>query len=475
MTTAKSAALPTVKRANVLLEYAIRALFTALLLTFSWGPTVTIGAFDLRIADLLLVLLVSLFFGKWLLARRLPVSLTKLRQPVLLVLILFAIWTFTSLFVTVTPVLSLRRIVRIWLLLTMVIGVNEMRPAFKWVVSLFSIHILAQSSVALAQAALQRDIGLTWLGEQQMMAQLGYNVLDTGSRLILRVQGLAEHPNLLAITLVVPLLVVLVYVLFPEANMPDAHSTSQNNDGRRERPYSNVQRNPSFLQRQESILPIAALIVGTIALFFTFSRAATLGGMIALVWLLVVWKMGGMRRVKNQKSVPIYGKIVFAGGALLVGLTLFSYRDVVLSRLDFGGSMLEQTSVTERVVQNRVGWKMVQASPLVGVGAHSARERFTEFLGAQTRISHTIHNTVLLISAELGLPAGFLWLILLITPPIYALRHRHALSTPALAYSVALVPYLVTNFTSPASYDTPVGSLLHWLLLALWLDATTQS
>lgn len=154
-----------------------------------------------------------------------------------------------------------------------------------------------------------------------------------------------------------------------------------------------------------------------------------------------------------------------------MGVLVFTYRDVVLSRLDLGGSILERTSVTERAVQNRVGWEMVQASPLIGVGAHSARARFTEFLGSETYISHTIHNTVLLISAELGLPAGILWLIILAAPPIYLLQNHDSISAPALAYSVALVPYLITDFTSPASYDTPVGSLLRWLLLALWLGA----
>jgi hypothetical protein len=425
--------------------------------TFSWGPIWTIGAFNLRIADILLVLLAGLFVGKWAMAGALPIGVRTLRdRPILVMLVLFSLWTLTSLFVTVIPALTVRRIVRVWLLLIMTVGICDLRPSFRWMVNLFSLHILAQSTIAIGQAILQRDLGLSWLGEQEQMAKLGYNVLDAGGRLILRVQGIAEHPNLLGITLVVPLLVIFVYLLFPNSQM---HS----------------------LWRGEAVLPVAALMMGVVALFFTFSRAATLGGMIALGLLFIVVKWGTIwdgheRATLIFSRIAVPGKIVFLGiGILLFGMLLFAYQDVVFSRLDLQGSLLERTSVTERAVQNRVGWSMVQASPFVGVGAHSARERFTEFLGSETRISHTIHNTVLLISAELGIPAGLLWLSLLVIPPSYALRHRHALSIPALAFSIALTPYLITNFTSPASYDTPVGSLLHWLLLALWLETTTTT
>lgn len=429
--------MPSTVSPRAALEFVFLTLLSALLITFSWGPTVALGTFDLRYADGLLVLLVGAFIVRWVVDRRVPTNL--LRQPLIIVLTVFALWTLTSLIVTVTPALTVRRIVRVWLLLVMVIGVVDLRPSFRSIVNLLSVHLLLQAFVAIGQAILQRDIGLHWLGEQQQMAQLGYNVLDTGSRLILRVQGLAEHPNLLAITLVVPMLIVVSFVVL--------HTE---------------------LTWRETIFPILAVLAGLIALFFTFSRAATLGGSIAVLLLLTLRNRAGQSMRK--------GTIIVIGvGLLALATMLFAYRDVVLSRLNFAGSQLERTSVTERAVQNQVGWEMVQASPLVGVGAHSARARFAEFLGEETAISHTIHNTVLLISAELGLPAGILWLIVLFAPPIYAIQHRRTLSVPAIAYSVALTPYLITNFTSPASFDTPVGSLLHWLLLALWISAISES
>ncbi len=452
MTASNSAPILASQTATSSLRLAIDILFTSLLLTFSWGPAITIGTFDLRFADVLLVLFVGVFLGKWLFKGEFPLKIREARQkPLLTILFLFALWTVTSLFVTVTPVLTVRRIVRVWLLLMLVIGIQDLRPSLRWVANLLSLHILGQSLIAIAQAILQRDVGLYWLGEKKQMAQLGYNVLDTGSRLILRIQGLAEHPNLLAITLVVPLLVILVYLIFPEEISGSTSSFSRT-------------------------LPAIALFFGIIALFFTFSRAATLGGVIGVGLLLFVGKGWTTARQNRQvRNARLIRCVFFLMGMLVISMMLFAYRDVILSRLDLGGSILERTSVTERAVQNHIGWKMVQASPLVGVGAHSARERFTEFFGAETPISHTIHNTVLLISAELGLPAGLLWLILLLTPPIYAIRRRHTLSVPTLAYTIALVPYLITDFTSPASYDTPVGSLLHWLLLALWIESTSTT
>ena len=425
----------------------VQGLMSLLFVVFAWGPLLGFGGgvqtFNLRLADGLLPLTVAGCCLLWLAERRLPLSLTRLRTiPLLATLLLFVLLVSASLLVAVGPLTALRRVVRVWLLLMLAIGVIDFAPSLTRIRWLLALHVLVQATLGLAQYWWQRNVGLRWLGEQEMRAELGFNIVQTADRIVLRAQGLSEHPNLFAITLVVPLLIVL-------GGFAQASGWGR-------------------------WLWLGVLFLGTVALFFAFSRAATLGGVLGACYFV------GLRRwgltSADSTTPPTTSNRFILIFTILALLTLtYINHDVLLTRINPSGSVLEWVSVNERIVQNLVGLRMVQAAPLLGVGAGNGRLLFLDFLGDEPYISRVIHNAVLLISAETGLLNGILWFIILLTPPIYGILHRRTLSTDALALSAALIPYLITDFTSPASWDTPVGSLLRWLVLALWLRAVHAS
>lgn len=405
----------------------------ALLLTAGIAPLVhratTAGVVSLRPIDGLLITFAGLMLLIWLTDRRLP----PIQSPLAIVLLLFALWMFSSLINTQYLLLTVRRIGRIWLLLILVFGVQTLQPSLKRISQFLAAHALLQSGVAIGQFLLGRGLNLRWLGE----LELGENVLRIGDDIVLRAQGLTEHPNLLAILLVTSLFVML-------AGLPKVH-------------------------RWQQVSVIGILLVCSTALFFTFGRAATLGGMIAGGYLFIQLALSP-QGIASRRS----RQLMLIGTGLLILTLGYTYRDVWLSRLTVGSSALEMLSIWERMVQNQIAVAMVQDYPLFGVGARNAQFLFAYYFEETRSISTVIHSTVLLISAELGLIGGLLWLTILLYPIAYAIRHRKQLTRQQHILTAALAPYLIVDWTSPAAWDAPVGSLLRWLLLAVWLQSITK-
>ncbi|HFC12455.1 MAG TPA: O-antigen ligase domain-containing protein [Anaerolineae bacterium] len=415
------------------LRFAATVNLALLLLTLGFGPIFqrATGAtlLSLRFIDLLLPLFALLMGLIWLRERQLP----DLKTPLFILLFLFALWTLTSLFVSQHFLLTVRRIGRIWLLLIMVAGIQTLQLPLKQIAQLLALHLLGQSALAIAQFQRQASVGLHWLGE----AQLGENVLRMGDQFVMRAQGFTEHPNLLAIVLLTSLFVLLAGI---SAETP-----------------------------LQSLLFLSVLLLGSSAFFFTFSRAATLGGLLALLFLLGQHITTPQGLFKQRRLLPV--ALIILMPVLLLG---YFYRDIWLSRLTIS-STLEFTSIQERVIHNQVALAMLQEYPLFGVGARNGQFLFSNYFVVEAPISQVIHSTVMLISAELGFIGGLLWLAILLYPPLYTIRQRKYLTPTQHILTAALLPYLIVDWTSPAAWDTPTGSLLRWLLLALWIQHVEKS
>jgi O-antigen ligase len=205
-----------------------------------------------------------------------------------------------------------------------------------------------------------------------------------------------------------------------------------------------------------------AVAICTFALFLTSSR----GGLIALgAALIVAVILGGRQR----------GRMLAAAvGAVLVTVLYFATLapDAVRERVT------QSDGGTGRVDIWTVGWRMVESSPVQGVGSGNFTVASIHHLlepGAILRDDFIVdtpkvaHNTYLGVLAELGIVGLALFLLILLVPLVWAFKaHRIAaragdreLDIIARATVVAVVALLAAYFFVSREYSKQL-----WLVLA---------
>ena len=249
-----------------------------------------------------------------------------------------------------------------------------------------AVGMAVQSMVAVPQFVLGHTLGLARLGEVTIDAAWpGASVVMVGEARYLRAYGLVQHPNLLAGCLMAMLLVVTGYYL---------------------------------MQRGWKRLPLlVALALGFVTLLLTFSRAAWLGtfagGLAALLLLFWAWRRG--RWAPNRSNVALLAFILVAVGAAFVALNW----PLLQPRLGLTTQGTEIRSVEARAMQVPAAWALIQMRPLLGVGLGNyptALYRLARDLVAAYPIYQPVYNVPLLVTAELGVLGGLLWVALISLP-----------------------------------------------------------
>lgn len=219
---------------------------------------------------------------------------------------------------------------------------------------------------------------------------------------------------------------------------------------------------------------VRALLVCTFAfaflcVFFSFSRGSWLGGLLVWAGLIFVYR-GPMLRL------TVVAVIVMS----VLSSTLLA------TQLPFALERLQDEGTAEgRVVQNVAALNMIQRKPWLGWG-FSAYDLYDEqFNGRVADIAarpreQTSHNTFLLISAELGVPA----LLLYVFPVGWWLArsrkvwHRlpragfQSWHLVAILWLLVVDHFTVNNFM--AMFDAyPFGTTVWWLALGLIASQVT--
>lgn len=356
----------------------------------------------------------------------------------LAILALFsAIWAVVPPLATYTAV----RLIVLWLLYMAVVA---LRPAPRVVQVSLAAALAVQAAVAVLQFVYQRDLGLRLLGELELEATRNFtSVISAGGRNWLRAYGLTPHPNILG-----GILAALVLALIPAYLQ---------------------ERRPGWL---------AVILLGGSGLIVTFSRGAWLGMAIGGgVFLL------GVRH--NRQWRAAYGRLLLvpAAAALLLLLVFaVAQRDLLLSRLAPSSSYVESRSVDERLALTRISLYLLrQYPPLLGVGAGNFSVVVARLdpnvkaglINQAELTSQPVHNVPLLLTNELGLAGGALWLWLALAPPIIAWRRLRSGQLTLFAWGVtaALLVLAVTDLVDFYSWGWQQGRLLRWLCLALWSSA----
>ena len=263
-----------------------------------------------------------------------------------------------------------------------------------WLVYLFTLNenpdltiplalsILVQGSVAVGQFLRQRDLGLAFLGELPLDPQVsGVIVLYARGQRWLRAYGLTGHPNVLGATLAI-LLLLLLPALY------------------RARGW-----------RRAGLTFVAS--VGLLGLLISFSRASWLAfGVGVSVWAIqaVRYKLRvvdaergvGARPPLSPSRLPLQFVVPF----VLVALFLFLYRDLVVSRFIGLDTPIEARSLNDRRRDADLALELIATHPWRGVGTGN----YLPAVRAFEPDSRSVHNVLLLVTAELGLPGAALWL-----------------------------------------------------------------
>lgn len=301
--------------------------------------------------------------------------------------------------------------------------VNE-RPRLAWPLALV---VVLHGAVALGQVWKQADLGLAFLGEEELDPQRpGVIVLSVAGRRWLRAYGLASGPNALGACLVTAGLLLL----------------------------------PTALRARGGRAWVWAMVLGLglLGILASFSRSAWLAlGLALAVWALVSGRKQGWRSFL-QTSKAVWVVPLLAGGVfLLANVAALSSRFVQLE------TPLEARSLNDRRREAALTLAVIAEHPLLGVGPG----HLTATLKARAPKTYVVHHVPLLVTAETGLIGGALWLVLMGAGFFRAYKSARLGSgrAPALWLSL-VVPGLFGPWWPTISWRVGVLLALVWGVLA---------
>jgi putative inorganic carbon (HCO3(-)) transporter len=340
----------------------------------------------------------------------------------------------------VDPLYAAYQTLRLLLLLVLyllLVNAPLTRGAIAWPLA---AAMVLQAIVAAPQFVLGRSLGLRRLGEITVdAAWSGASVVMVGEERWLRAYGFAQHPNLLAGCLMAMLLVVGGYYL---------------------------------MQRGWKRLPLlVALGLGFAALLLTFSRAAWLGLLLGsgVVLLVLLWARHRKQWSPNWATIGLLAAVL---SFIVIGFVAVNWP-LLQPRLGLTSQGTEIRSVESRAIQAPAAWVLIQMRPALGVGLGNyatALYRLARDMVAAYPVYLPVYNVTLLVTAELGIMGGILWLSLISLPWFNLwLRRQQVRITPWWAgLSGALLALIVVSFFDFYVWTSHQGRLVLWLVLGLW-------
>ncbi len=353
-----------------------------------------------------------------------------------------------------------------------------------------------QAGIGIIQYLSQKSLGLRLLGEEFLRPGLGgiaefvssgivnpvfykffpyLSAISDGPQVAIRAYGTFPHPNVLAAFLFFGLMINLYLFYRSGFSTPSSLSPSPREGGERE---------GVVLQAKILILSLSLLITST-GLVVTFSRlawAVALGAII--VWFGLI--LGRVRtdhlfhlktgRLNKAGLLGQYfpGKLAWVGVTLLVflGINWFLFGEQIQDRLGVShkgwSSIVTEESFANRETLNLIALRMVKQNPIFGVGLRNFVVEMDGYAGEKLLpyLHQPVHNLYLLIAAEAGILALFVFVVVL----YYILRSttRH-LKQSILRYSLVLTffGFLVLGFFDHYLWTIQQGSLMLWMMLGL--------
>jgi putative inorganic carbon (hco3(-)) transporter len=383
--------------------------------------------------------------GAWVLSRLLHRAPGKLALGPWFItgpLLGFVVLGFLGTPLAVDPVYAGYQVVRLLLLLALyllLLNLPLSRGAVAWSMA---AGLPIQAIFAVPQFLLGQSLGLKRLGEVTVKAAWpGASVVMVGEQRWLRAYGLAQHPNLLAGCLVAMMLVVIGYYLVEP--------------------------------RHRRFLLLAAVALGFGALLLTFSRAGWAGMLLGsgalLVLLAWAWRRG--------QGSPRWAALELLVAVLLIAIGFVALNwPLLLPRLGLTTQGTEIRSIEARVMQAPAALTLIGMRPLLGVGLGNyptALYQLARDTVAAYPVYQPVYSVPLLVTAELGILGGLLWVMLLLAPWLALLMRRRRVRMTAwwAGVSGALLALMAVSFADFYVWSSHQGQLALWLVFGLWARA----
>ncbi|MFH0819014.1 MAG: O-antigen ligase family protein [Patescibacteria group bacterium] len=383
------------------------------------------GTYSLYALDLLII---SLFLGALFYKNSEPQnSNSQIDKKFIIIFVLFMVMNFLSIFWSQDKILTSYYFVRLLLMAGLLFIIFNIKISFikaSWALMTGGVF---QAYLAIWQFFNQQVVSNKWLGMASHQAQdLGVAVVSNADGRWLRAYGTMSHPNILGGFLAICLLLAIYLWL-----------QSDNN-----------------IKRLSMIMSLILLSTG---LFFTFSRSAILGLIVALIVIsfFIFTKHKPYRR-QYAKSLTII---------FLIFLTFsIIYLPLITSRVQIN-DRLEIKSLNERTTYQQQSHALLKEHWLFGVGAGNyTLVVYNEINSTLPPYSYQpVHNIYLLIFSELGIFGLMLFTIL----HFLGIKKITSPRLPILIYAGTLIIILVVGFFDHYFVSLVTSNLWFWLLLFL--------
>ncbi|MDO8626669.1 MAG: O-antigen ligase family protein [Candidatus Magasanikbacteria bacterium] len=379
------------------------------------------------------------------------INLSKNFSRLIILISIFLLLAF-YLFLSPFPDISYNTIFRVLEGLCLIVIVHELtltQSENRRALYAFWLGGVGQGLLAIWQFFSQSVMASKWLGlAAHSAANLGDFVIETGAVGIssaavggverwLRAYGAFPSPNILGAFLATAFLVGVILTLHVKT------------------------------VRERLGLAVGQIFISA-GLFFSFSRSAWVGLIAGLVYLgIIIW------RRQNSPEVVKYQKIAWRWNLFILGATALLlatiYSPLITTRLS-GSGPLEARSINDRFSQVSTWTALISATPrnfLLGAGpglyTYALRQYNPNF---SSWAYDQVHNTYLLIFAELGL-LGFVLLFFLSFSIINLIKKQNPLWLAVIAAMLAAA--LFDHFW----WSLYAGQMLWWGVLALGLGRSS--
>lgn len=403
------------------------------------GGTWEYGTFSIYAIDILLVIILVVSF----LAPKQSISSTK-RWWVLLfsffsIGFVSIIWSSNNQLSLYSALKLLEGMAMIWLVL---------RIKFQWraLGIAFIASGVVQATLAIVQFFSQRIVANKWLGlAAHDPAILGEFVVETDGGRFLRAFGSFPHPNMLAGFLVI-CLIVLVGFLFTMYR----------------------DEKPRVLS---IVLTVSSFVVIYYGLILTFSRSAWL-----IYALLILFMITLSISQRDHYRLRILGSMVF-WIILVTGFSIILFPEIIQTRT-FSSGRLEAQSAATRTEYFIQSGEIISDNWYQGVGIGSYTQALYDRNTTRESWSYQpVHNIYALITAEIGIFGGFLFLVVIFEffrRVFYNGWSMLRSNTWFLTFAVAFTALLLIGIFEHYLWSLSFGVLFFWLILGLWIRSNHE-
>jgi len=377
------------------------------------------SAIFLYLSDVLVFLLLALWFIKILKKREIKVTKIPLWG---IFLVMFILILVLSLFWSQNLTLSIYSTTKVLLCIGLFVYLknNLKEKTFLNSLKIISLGGVLQSFIALIQFIKQSSLGIVYLGESVVSRSLvGVAKIGVGNIKIIRSYGTFSHPNILGAFLLLALYCSIYLVL---------------------------------KKRKVFLLTLPFLVLG---LILTFSRSILFFGLIPLI-IFLTYKF-----FKNRKIEILRPLFVIILSILILSMPL---SPLLTQRMSIDS---QDQAVSLRIFYNKSAIEMIKKSPLVGVGLrNSTLELKKIYPDLEDWQYQPVHNIYLLIASEVGI-LGLLVFILFLLFLFKRSTELEIVNQERHMFLILTSVFLILGLFDHYFFTINQGIIIFWLILGI--------